>query len=204
MKKSIGYTVKKFVLFGFQLGSPTKSNPSRGIYLASSFRSFKTPMRPSSTLESCDSWSVSNFSDKFLLVRKVKLASRNDGKQMPGWRMVKQLVAITIIKPSKIMNSGSSEVKREELNPPASSAIRYELRIKIVTVAVISPTKNALNNRELTISRYLGFHIPFAFQTRKKNSAQQMAKRPREKTVGASINLLGNFNAPKGYAYLGR
>ena len=89
---------------------------------------------------------------------------------------------MTIIKPSKIMKRASSLVKRDELKPPESSATRYVLRIKIVMVAVMSPIKKALNNFELTISRYFGFQLPLEFLTRKKNSVQAIAKRTSERT----------------------
>ncbi len=129
--------------------------------------------------ECCDSWS--EFIDEsliFFFTLKEKFAEANaPWKQTAGWSSVKQLVAMTIINPSKVMKTASSDLNRLESKPPESSTIRYELRIKIVMVAVMSPIKNTLNRRELVISRYLAFQFPLDFRTRRKKSVQAMAKR---------------------------
>jgi hypothetical protein len=117
----------------------------------------------------------------FFITLKEKLAEANaPWKQTAGCRRVKQLVAMIIIRPSKIMKMASSDVKRVDLNPPESSTIRYEDRVKIVIVAIMSPNKNTLKRRELVISRYLVFQCPFDFRTRRKKSVQAMAKRTRD------------------------
>lgn len=78
------------------------------------------------------------------------------------------------------MKTASSDLKRSELNPPESSTIRYELRVKIVMVAVMSPNKNTLKRREVVMSKYFVFQFPLDFRTRKKKSVQAMAKRASE------------------------
>jgi hypothetical protein len=117
----------------------------------------------------------------FFITLKEKLAEANaPWKQTAGCRRVKQLVAMIIIRPSKIMKMASSDVKRVDLNPPESSTIRYEDRVKIVIVAIMSPNKNTLKRRDLVISRYPVFQCPFDFRTRRKKSVQAMAKRTRD------------------------
>ncbi len=119
-----------------------------------------------------------DLSRAFFLTLKEKLAEANaPWKQTAGCRRVKQLVAMTIIRPSNIMKIASSDVKSVELNPPDSSTIRYDDRVKMVMVAVISPSKKTLKRRELVMSRYLGFQSPFDFRTRRKKSMQHMANR---------------------------
>jgi hypothetical protein len=71
--------------------------------------------------------------DLFFLVRKAKLASCHAPlKQTAGWRKVKHVVAMTIMAPSRIMKSASSDTKSVPWKPPASSTQRYILRAKMV------------------------------------------------------------------------
>jgi hypothetical protein len=80
-----------------------------------------------------------------LLERKLKFASCHaPWKHTAGCKTVKQIVAMEIIAPSRIMNMASSLRKSRLLNPPASSAHRYTLRTKIVIVATKRPVRISL------------------------------------------------------------